>query len=123
MLVVTGLVAVLFLVLVWKYWHRKWLRTLAGNTFVITSRAQIFASWSTENPAEQKWKMATPASGMMVQPIAVKTFEYKYVSFLPNAIPFPPLVTVGKRVVLGKLRAKMLKHLDYCFRTGKTEAF
>lgn len=33
MLVVTGLVVVLFLVLVWKYWHREWLRTLAGNTF------------------------------------------------------------------------------------------
>lgn len=32
-LVVTGLVAVLFLVLAWKYWHGEWLRTLAGNTF------------------------------------------------------------------------------------------
>lgn len=32
-LAVTGLVAVLFLVLAWKYWHGEWLRTLAGNTF------------------------------------------------------------------------------------------
>lgn len=33
MLAVTGLVAVLFLVLARKYWHGGWLRTLAGNTF------------------------------------------------------------------------------------------